>query len=152
MTALASIAARAGASLRSWLLPAAVATVTALSTAVAVLATPAGTLLGGLKLPLPAPAGTLFAANAIGQTSLNTQLGGTPEELLAKVKTELSKQGYSERTINTVVGAWGFNLVMDLPEGVSVDGAPAGKTAVLVLQSTAIGPGRLNLNVRYEGV
>ncbi len=123
-----------------------------LLSATAALATPAGTLLKGLKLPIPAPAPSLFAANAVGQTSLNTQLAGTPDGLLAKLKEALTKQGYSERTINTVVGAWGFNLVLDPPAGTTVDGTPAGKTAALVLQSTALGPGKLNLNVRFEAL
>ncbi|MFY8148434.1 MAG: hypothetical protein ACOVNL_04345, partial [Prochlorococcaceae cyanobacterium] len=34
-------------------------------------AAPAASLLKALKLPLPKPAASLFAANAIGQTSLN---------------------------------------------------------------------------------
>ncbi|MEB3332126.1 MAG: hypothetical protein VKI83_06510 [Synechococcaceae cyanobacterium] len=123
-----------------------------LSASAAAWAAPAASLLKSLKLPIPKPAASLFAANAIGQTSLNTQLPGKPEELLAKVKTSLSQQGYSERTINTVSGAWGFNLVMDPPAGTTVDGTPEGKTAALVLQSTAIGPGQLNLNVRFEGL
>jgi len=118
----------------------------------AALATPAGSLLKGLKLPLPRPAASLFAANAIGQTSLNTQLPGKPEELLAKVKASLAKQGYSERKVNTVVGPWGFNLVLDPPSGTKVDGTTEGKTAALVLQATAIGPNQLNLNVRFEGL
>ncbi|WP_216904067.1 hypothetical protein [Synechococcus sp. CCY 9618] len=116
------------------------------------LATPPGTLLKGLKLPLPKPAASLFAANAIGQTSLNTQLPGKPEELLAKLKTSLAQQGYTERKVNTMVGAWGFNLVMDPPAGTTVDGTGEGKSAALVLQATAIGPGKLNLNVRFEGI
>lgn len=118
----------------------------------AALATPAGSLLKGLALPLPKPAASLFAANAIGQTSLNTQLPGNPEELLARVKASLVQQGYNERTINTVVGAWGFNLVMDPPAGTTVDGTSEGKAAALVLQATAIGPNRINLNVRFEGL
>ncbi len=118
----------------------------------AALATPAGSLLKGLVLPLPKPAASLFAANAIGQTSLNTQLPGNPEELLTKLKASLAQQGYSERKINTVVGAWGFNLVMDPPSGTTVDGTSEGKAAALVLQATAIGPNRINLNVRFEGL
>ncbi|KEF40859.1 MAG: hypothetical protein ER33_14670 [Cyanobium sp. CACIAM 14] len=118
----------------------------------AALATPAGTLLKGLKLPLPKPAASLFAANAIGQTSLNTQLPGQPEELLGKLRSSLGQQGYVERKANTVVGSWGFNLVMDPPAGTQVDGTGQGKAAALVLQATAIGPGRLNLNVRFEGL
>lgn len=123
-----------------------------LAAAGAAWAAPAASLLKALKLPLPKPAASLFAANAIGQTSLNTQLPGAPDALLAKVKGSLSKQGYSERTINTVSGPWGFNLVMDPPSGTTVDGTPEGKTAALVLQATAIGPGQLNLNVRFEGL
>jgi hypothetical protein len=118
----------------------------------AALATPAGSLLKGLALPLPKPAASLFAANAIGQTSLNTQLPGNPEELFTKLKASLAQQGYSERKINTVVGAWGFNLVMDPPSGTTVDGTSEGKAAALVLQATAIGPNRINLNVRFEGL
>ncbi len=118
----------------------------------AALATPAGSLLKGLSLPLPKPAASLFAANAIGQTSLNTQLPGNPDELLAKVKASLAKQGYSERKVNTVVGPWGFNLVLDPPAGTKVDGTADGKAAALVLQATAIGPNQLNLNVRFEGL
>ncbi|MCP9885806.1 hypothetical protein KBY97_11830 [Synechococcus sp. ATX 2A4] len=116
------------------------------------LATPAGSLLKGLSLPLPKPAASLFAANAIGQTSRNTQLPGNPEELLARLKASLAQQGYRERKINTVVGAWGFNLVMDPPPGTTVDGTSEGKAAALVLQATAIGPNRINLNVRFEGL
>jgi hypothetical protein len=118
----------------------------------AALATPADTLLKGLNLPLPQPAATLFAANAIGQTSLNTQLSGKPQELLTTLKTALSEQGYRERKANTVVGRWGFNLVMDPPAGTTVDGSDEGKSAALVLEATSIGPGQLNLNVRYEGI
>jgi hypothetical protein len=123
----------------------------ALGTAAA-LAAPAGSLLAGLKLPLPKPAARMAAANAIGQTSLNTQLAGTPDALLAKVRASLTAQGYRERQVNTVSGSWGFNLVMDPPADTTVDGTPSGKTAALVLQATALGPGQLNLNVRFEGL
>ncbi len=118
----------------------------------AALAAPAGSVLAGLKLPLPKPATRLAAANAIGQTSLNTQLAGTPDGLLAKVRASLSAQGYRERQVNTVSGTWGFNLVMDPPADTMVDGTPSGKTAALVLQATVLGPGQLNLNVRFEGL
>jgi len=120
--------------------------------ATAAFAAPAASLLKNLKLPVPSALPSLFAANAVGQVSLNGQLGGTPDDLLAKLRTSLSSQGYKERTINTVSGAWGLNLVFDPPAGTSVDGTPSGKTAVLVLQATAVGPGRLNLNVRYEAL
>ncbi|MCP9772868.1 hypothetical protein KBY66_09535 [Synechococcus sp. Tobar12-5m-g] len=133
---------------RLWTLPAVGLSV--LVAATVAVAAPAGTLLKGLKLP--GALSTLFAANAVGQTSLNGQLAGTPEALLDKVKTTLSAQGYKERSVNTVVGTWGFNLVLDPPAGTTVDGTPAGKTAALVLQSTVLAPGKLNLNVRFEGI
>ena len=118
--------------------------------ATAAFAAPAGSLLKGLKLP--GSLTPLFAANAVGQTSLNGQLAGTPEALLDKVKTTLSAQGYTVRPVNTVVGSWGFNLVLDPPAGTNVDGTPPGKTAALILQSTMLAPGKLNLNVRFEGI
>ena len=121
-----------------------------LASAAPALATPAPTLLKWLKLP--GSLSSLYAANALGQASLNGQVGGTPEALLAQVRTSLAVQGYKERTANTVVGPWGFNLVLDPPESVTVDGTPADKKAALVLQSTSLGPGKLNLNVRYEGL
>lgn len=94
----------------------------------------------------------LFAGNAIGQASLNGQVGGKPEALLALVRTGLELQGYRERAINTVSGPWGFNLVLDQPASTHVDDTPSGKTAALVLQAAAIGPGKLNLNARFEGL
>jgi hypothetical protein len=114
------------------------------------LAAPAAGLLAGLKLPIPKAAAPLFAANGLGQTSLNTQLSATPDDLLTKLKANLTAQGYKERSINTVVGPWGFNLVMEPPAGVNVDGTPADKVALLVTQATAIAPGKLNLNLRFE--
>jgi hypothetical protein len=128
------------------------ATVAVILSATAAFAVPAATLLKGLKLPVPGALPSLFAANAVGQISLNGQLGGTPDDLLAKLRATLTSQGYSERTLNTVSGPWGLNLVFDPPAGTSVDGTPAGKTAVLVLQATALAPGKLNLNVRYEAL
>jgi hypothetical protein len=101
----------------------------ALGTAAA-LAAPADSLLAGLKLPLPKPAARMAAANAIGQTSLNTQLAGMPEALLAEVRASLTAQGYRERQVNTVSGSWGFNLVMAPPADTKVDGTPSGKNAV----------------------
>lgn len=116
------------------------------------LAAPAASLLADLKLPAGTRLAHLFAANAIGQTSLNGQVAQTPEGLLSAVRSSLEQQGYRERTINTVSGAWGFNLVMEPPADVQVDGTQPGKTAALVVQSTALGPGKLNLNIRFEGL
>ena len=44
---------------------------------------------------------------------------------------------------------WVFNLEMDTPKAISVDASPGDKRAVVVLQSAAIRPGKLSLNVSY---
>lgn len=115
-------------------------------------AAPPSTLLADLPKPVKGSLSTLFLGNAVGQTGLNGQLSGTPEALLLKLKDALSKAGYSEQPIRTTVGAWGFSATWAPPAGITVDGTPAGKTAVLVTQATALGPNRLNLNVRFEGI
>lgn len=132
--------------------PALLGAIAALALALPAWAAPAATALASLKWPGGIRLSPLFAANALGQASLNGQVNGPPEALLALVRTGLELQGYRERAINTVVGPWGFNLVMDPPASTTVDGVPAGKQPALILQSTALGPGKLNLNVRYEGL
>ena len=94
----------------------------------------------------------LFMANAIGQTGLNGQLNGTAETLFPIVKSALTKAGYSEQPIRTTIGPWGFSATWAPPTGVSVDGTASQKTAVLVTQATALGPERVNLNVRFDGL
>jgi len=94
----------------------------------------------------------LFTANAIGQAGLNGQLPGTPNELLDQLRLALTKAGYVEQPIRTTMGTWGFSATWAPPSGVVVDGTPQGQQAVLVTQATALGPGKLNLNLRFEAV
>lgn len=115
-------------------------------------AEPAKSLLQQLPKVVHSNLSPLFLANAIGQTGLNGQIDSKPDKLLNQLRDTLTKLGYQERTINTVVGQWGFNLVMQVPDNVTVDGTPSGKIAALVLQATAIAPGRLNLNVRFDAI
>ena len=94
----------------------------------------------------------LFTANAIGQAGLNGQIAGGPSELLEQLRQSLTKAGYAEQPIRTTIGAWGFSATWAPPSGVTVDGTPQGQQAVLVTQATALGPGKLNLNLRFEAV
>lgn len=94
----------------------------------------------------------MFMANAIGQTGLNGQRAGTPEQLLTQLRQSLSQAGYAEQPIRTTIGAWGFSATWAAPKGTSVDGTASGQEAVLVTQATALAPGKLNLNLRFEGV
>lgn len=109
-------------------------------------------LLKALPAAAKGSLATLFTANAIGQTGLNGQLKGTPQGLLDQLRASLSKAGYAEQPIRTTIGAWGFSATWAPPAGKSVDGTPQGQTAVLVTQATALGPDKLNLNIRFEGI
>ena len=94
----------------------------------------------------------MFMANAIGQTGLNGQRDTTPEKLLNQLRQSLEKAGYSEQPIRTTIGAWGFSATWATPDGVEIDGTNSGQQAVLVTQATAIAQGKMNLNIRFEGV
>jgi len=94
----------------------------------------------------------MFMANAIGQTGLNGQRDTTPEKLLNQLRQSLEKAGYSEQPIRTTVGAWGFSATWATPDGVEIDGTNSGQQAVLVTQATAIAQGKVNLNIRFDGV
>jgi len=97
-------------------------------------------LLKALPAAAKGSLATLFTANAIGQTGLNGQLKGTPQGLLDQLRASLSKAGYAEQPIRTTIGAWGFSATW---------APPAGKS---VTQATALGPDKLNLNIRFEGI
>jgi hypothetical protein len=120
--------------------------------ATAAFAAPPASLLGGLPASTKKSLAPLFTANAIGQTGLNGQIPGTPAELLDRLRQSLTKAGYAEQPIRTTVGAWGFSATWATPAGVTVDGTPQGQQAVLVTQATALAPGKLNLNIRFEAV
>ena len=116
------------------------------------LADPAGRLLSSLPTEATAGLAPLFTANALGQAGLNGQIQGTPMSVFGALKQSLTKAGYQEQPIRTTQGSWGFSATWALPDGVQVDGAAPGKTAVLVTQATALGPDRVNLNIRFEGI
>ncbi|WP_244281943.1 hypothetical protein [Synechococcus sp. UW140] len=118
----------------------------------AAMAEPAAELLGALPKAVKTGLSPLFSGNAIGQAGLNGQLQGTPDSVFSVVKQALVKAGYSEQPIRTTKAGWGFSATWAVPAGISVDATPSGKTAVLVTQATALGPDRVNLNIRFEGI
>ena len=60
--------------------------------------------------------------------------------------------GYQEKTVNTTVGQWGFNLVFDIPSSLSLPPKDASKKIVLVIQGTQLSPTTLNINMRFEEI
>ena len=110
------------------------------------------TLLGSLPNVARKSLAPLFTANAIGQAGLNGQVPGSPSEVLSRLRLSLTKAGYIEQPIRTTAGDWGFSVTWSAPSSVTVDGTPQGKQAVLVTQATALAPGKLNLNIRFEAL
>ena len=118
----------------------------------AVFAAPPAKVLSELPSAATLSLSPIFLASAIGQTGLNGQRDTTPEKLLNQLRQSLEKAGYSEQPIRTTVGAWGFSATWATPDGVEIDGTNSGQEAVLVTQAAAIAPGRVNLNIRFDGV
>lgn len=129
-------------------------------------------ILQGLPQPSSAPANrpAIFAANAYGQQSLNFQSKSTPEAAVQFYRQALGKLGYTERTVNATIGAWGFSIVFDPPaslglkptratapnalqvgDQLTVQGAGA-PSVVLVLQGTMLAPDTINTNIRFEEI
>ncbi|HEY9689685.1 MAG TPA: hypothetical protein V6D46_06805 [Coleofasciculaceae cyanobacterium] len=129
-------------------------------------------ILQGLPQPSSAPANrpAIFAANAYGQQSLNFQSKSTPEATVQFYRQALGKLGYTERTVNATIGAWGFSIVFDPPaslglkptsttarntlqvgDQLTVQGA-ATPSVVLVLQGTMLAPDTINTNIRFEEI
>lgn len=94
----------------------------------------------------------LFSANAYGQQSLNFQAALKPDAAVSFYQEKLTAKGYAEREINRATGAWGFNLVFDKPDSVSLAPTDSAKKVVLVLQGTMLGPDNININLRFEEI
>ena len=126
--------------------------IAAAASPLAVFAAPPAKVLSELPSSATWSLSPMFMANAIGQTGLNGQRDTTPEKLLNQLRQSLEKAGYSEQPIRTTVGAWGFSATWATPNGVEIDGTNSGQQAVLVAQATAIAQGKVNLNIRFDGV
>ena len=129
----------------------------------------------GLLQALPKPAGAptsapvIHSPNSYGQKALNFQIAATDsEKILAFYRDRLTEEKYTERTINTVSGAWGFSVVFVPPADFALK--PQSSTSepalqvgdsltvhsgnspqvMLVIQATVLSPERVNINMRYE--
>jgi hypothetical protein len=111
-----------------------------------------GSALQGLPRlqPTATKPAIMFAANAYNQEALNYQANSKPEGAVKFFQTQLATKGYKERTVNTTVGQWGFNLVFDPPTPLTPK--TAGKTVVLVLQGAMLAPDKININARFEEI
>ncbi|QUS60019.1 hypothetical protein IQE94_15965 [Synechocystis sp. PCC 7339] len=109
-----------------------------------------------VKLPRPQGSpnnvGSMFMANAYGQQGLNFQANGKPAPTVKFYQDALTKLGYEERTINATQGDWGFSIVFDTPAELTLTPKDAGKSVVLVIQGTMLGPDTINLNLRFEEI
>jgi hypothetical protein len=109
-----------------------------------------------LKLPKPneiqGKVTSIFSANAYRQKALNFQVKLTPEEAVKFYQEKLLSIDYQERTVNTTVGEWGFNLVFNIPPSLSLPPKDASKKVVLVIQGTQLSPTMLNINIRFEEI
>ncbi|WP_204103688.1 MULTISPECIES: hypothetical protein [Spirulina sp. CCY15215] len=94
----------------------------------------------------------IFSANAYGQKSLNFEASLKPDDAVTFYQGKLSENGYVEREINRVTGAWGFNLVFDIPDSINLTPEDSSKSIVLVLQGTMLGADMININVRFEEI
>ena len=130
----------------------AIAAAVAATSPLAGLCEPAAQVLNELPSSATWSLSPMFMANALGQTGLNGQRDTTPETLLNQLRESLEKAGYSEQPIRTTIGAWGFSATWTSPDAIAIDGTTSGKEAVLVTQATAIGPSKVNLNIRFAEV
>ena len=128
-------------------------------------------LLQALPQPPGAPSNrpAIFSANSYGQQALNFQMASDNSgDILNFYRESLAKENYTERTINTTSGAWGFSVVFippaDFPlepesstsepalqvgDSLTVHGSDSPQV-MLVIQATQLSPNSVNINMRYE--
>ena len=96
---------------------------------------------------------SMFSANPIGQVALNGQYSDmTLKKLLSTVRSELTRAGYCEEPIRTVLSRGSFSATWAPPKGTSVDGVGPGKYAVLSTQAVMLGQSTVNLNTSFVDV
>ncbi|MEM1426330.1 MAG: hypothetical protein AAGF75_07245, partial [Cyanobacteria bacterium P01_H01_bin.130] len=103
------------------------------------------------------------------QQALNFQMtSNNSGDILDFYRESLAKENYTERTINTTTGAWGFSVVFippaDFPlkpesstsepalqvgDSLTVNGSDSPQV-MLVIQATQLSPNSVNINMRYE--
>jgi hypothetical protein len=113
-----------------------------------------GKILLGLPRPAGSPTklGTMSTPNAYQQKALNFQTASMPQPAVDFYRKELTKLGYTERTINATMGDWGFSIVFDSPQTQILPTQDPAKKAVLIIQGTKLAPNKINLNIRFEEI
>lgn len=98
-----------------------------------------GSATGSTKFPMPSGVSNL-TTDANGAVNFQTDL--SLKDTLAFYRQALTKEGLTERTINTSTTDTTFSVVFD--------GDPSGQA--LVVQGVDLGNGKTNVNIRYEKV
>ena len=91
------------------------------------------------KFPLP---DNVSNYTDTGNSSINFQTSLSLKDTIAFYRGAFTKQGLSERTINTAITDTTFSMVFD--------GDPSGEA--IVIQGVDLGNGKINVNIRYEKV
>jgi hypothetical protein len=91
------------------------------------------------KFPLP---GSVSNFTDTGNGSINFQTNMGLKDTITFYRDAFSKEGLTERTINTAITDTTFSLVFD--------GDPSGQA--VVIQGVDLGNGKTNVNIRYEKV
>src|SRR5512146_1545436 len=91
------------------------------------------------KFPLPSSVSNFTDT---GNSSINFQTDMNIKDTIAFYREAFTKQGLTERTINTAITDTTFSMVFD--------GDPSGQA--IVIQGVDLGNGKTNVNIRYEKV
>ncbi len=123
-----------------WIL--ALSTLTAVSLACSVLGgSGGGTGSGGYNTKFPMPGGVSNFTDT-GNGSINFQTSLSLKDTIAFYRDAFTKEGLTERTVNTAITDTTFSMVFD--------GDPSGQA--IVVQGVDLGNGKTNVNIRYEKV
>jgi len=91
------------------------------------------------KFPLPSSVSNFTDT---GNSSINFQTSMSLKDTIAFYRDALTKEGLTERTVNTAITDTTFSMVFD--------GDPSGQA--IVVQGVDLGNGKTNVNIRYEKV
>ena len=94
---------------------------------------------GGYNTKFPLPDNVSNYTDT-GNSSINFQTSTTLKDTIAFYRGAFTKQGLTERTINTAITDTTFSMVFD--------GDPSGDA--IVIQGVDLGNGKTNINIRYE--
>jgi hypothetical protein len=96
---------------------------------------------GGYNTKFPMP-GNVSNFTDTGNGSINFQTSMSLKDTITFYRDALTKQGLTERTVNTAITDTTFSMVFD--------GDSSGQA--VVVQGVDLGNGKTNVNIRYEKV